>query len=461
MARMIMVGLVVFLLVAVPASAQNAPTCGSPTGKPAPAFTFHKQNDSDADAKQFSDQIVQYLNTTGSIDGLQAALVAIHAENEPVFKAQVIESDMTGDNVPDILTNVTVSYGATYGEYLSLFTCSDNGYSLLDTILGGGWELGGNSIQASVIYVVDMNNDQRREIVLDYQTLVGSKGGEGLTIYEWDGSKLAALFALEPEYGTFSGVNLTNHDSNPATLELAIGQSYAYGGNVATSVGEILDWRPVDTLYQWDGTTFTLTCTYFTDEPTQLYRVLQSAETRRACGDYDAAITYYDKLWNYDELQTWDYQGWLIIPDSVEDKNAYSGNLEQTYLAAFAGYRLLQIDLATDYLTGAGDIANQIRLRYRRGTPGYGYAAMAAALWENYQVTHQLEDACAAAETAYHAAFEKGGDPGIQYYEDNINGQIIHYGFYFYNGFVYAPDPDHLFDQPESLDPFLSIPICL
>lgn len=462
--------LVIGLMIGPVAARQNV-ICGESSGNPFD-IPFVEQNDPEQNAEQFNTQIMAYLNTTGSSEGLQAAIEAPAGVDAPAIAAEVIKADFTADNRPDVLVNITTSYGATFGQYLSLFTCSANEYILLDTVLSGDWDGSADGRPTTVLFTTDMNNNQRREVVIRSQVIMGTKGGERIDILEWDGDSLIVVTALGPDLGAFNNPRLANFDDDPATLELILGNHYGYGEEIANAVIEISHWRAIDEVYSWDGKTYVQVCRYFTDMPLTYFEILHNAETLRACWDYDAALTYYEWLWNGSSGDTdlaawtdidWLYGGgssWILSPENVTDEMAYQRDLERDYLRAFAGYRLMQLDLNKGDLASAERWVNQLLIDYTPGKHGHIYTAMAAALWETYQQSGQMDTACAAAETAFQTARESGDDPGIEYYEDTFGDQIIHYGFYFYSGFRYSPDPDNLFAVPEDIDGILDIPIC-
>jgi hypothetical protein len=188
---------ILFVLLAcwLAASVVAQEACGEPTGNVASPIAFVDTSDFEHNAEQLNGQIINYLNTTGSADGLPAAVTALNEGGFPAFAAEVVEADITADNVPDSLVLITVSYGAGFSEYLSLFTCGDNGFSLLDSHLANRW--GGDDLDeppASVVLVQDMNDNQRPEIILRITTIEGMKYHESLNMLEWDGTALATTF---------------------------------------------------------------------------------------------------------------------------------------------------------------------------------------------------------------------------------------------------------------------------
>jgi hypothetical protein len=240
-----------------------------------------------------------------------------------------------------------------------------------------------------------------------------------------------------------------------------IGYFYAYEQETAQAFIEYSFVRPIRMIYQWDGTDYNLTCQYFTDMPTMRLTNLHSAETLRACGYDDRAIPYYQQILDDDRIiQPWEYEPWLIYPESLaEDEHLkYFSQLERAYLRAFAGYRLIQIALNEQDSYHSQAILDNLQEDYQRGDSGYVYVAMAAALMDDYAAGKDLTHACNAAEGTFNEHTSQD-DPGIAYYEDA--GSTYHYGFYFANMRHYGADPDNLFAVPSEIDSIISTPICL
>ncbi len=216
-------------------------------------------------------------------------------------------------------------------------------------------------------------------------------------------------------------------------------------------------------LYRWNGGEFGLLCQHFSDDPVTRLEVLQSAETLRGCGFYQQAMQYYTMLWQNKAVEAWDDLPSIIYPESMEqaEHRAYAAALEEDYLRAFAGYRMVQLYIQGNYMWNAERVTTHLNEDYPPGVHGYIYTSMATALWNNYQETQDLNQACEAAESAFEAAGDNGDDPGIAYYEeDDGMGVVIHYGFYFSNGTRKGSDPDNVFAVPEDIDSIISIPIC-
>lgn len=457
------------LIVTVSASVVSADAllvCPQATGNPAPALVFEQREGNTSDP--FSLQILNYLNITGTSAGLQEAIDASVTEDFPTvsFSSQVLEADFTGDNITDLLVNVTAGYGAGFNTTFSLFSCSGDHFVYLDNWYSGGWGDG----PVDIDFAVDINNNQRRDLAFRITTVEGQKLHESLYILEWDGSEFAPIFQLGPSYGSYRDITIFNLDDDPATMELNIGYFYAYEEETATAFIEYINIRPTASLYQWNGEDFDFLCRYFDDNPNMPLLILHSAETLRACGFYDRAELYYEQLWNtrsYD-MRSWDDDEFytyisptMNYPESVEDRRAYAQEFERAYYEAFAGYRLLQIHLHYGRMSDAERFIHWLQSEFSPGQHGYVYAAMAFALWDNFQETGDLELACQEAEAAFNLAYQNGDNPEVDYYEETYNGTLFQFGFYFANGRNYGANPDNLFAVPEDIDGMVSTPICL
>lgn len=467
----------ILLLLVVPVQAQSdSSTCGSGSGQPAPVLTASEEADPTHFAEHFNTSILDYLNTTGSSDGLEAALIATTgqaANTVPATYAQVLQSDITGDSSDDVLVNLAINYGAGFNSVLSLFGYVDATYTLLGSVSGSDWTASSTESPTRVLYAVDINNNQRREIFLKTEYLLGQKYGEGLTIYEWDGSVLKSMFSYGPDLGGLSHIRLEDKDSDPATLEFTIGDVYGYGESVAMAVIEITHWRPIDVEFQWDGNAYQHDCIIFSDQPGTLYEMLHSAEALARCGRYDEAVADYQLLiegdllaWaEIDDGPPWSALPFLIYPETVSDKKAYAAELEQAYLSAFATYRIAQLALLKGDEEGARNGLQFAKLDSRPGSqvgsPGYEYFSAATTLVESYHETQNMKQACAAAQVTFNEVRANGDDPGITYYADTFDGQTMPYPFYRSSDIVYSPNPDNLFDVPQDISDVVSIPFCL
>jgi hypothetical protein len=304
--------------VSLSANEQETSVCDGPTGSPPPPIVLEDDSDYANDDEVLQRRILRYLNTTGSIDGLRNAIEISAVNGYPFIHTNVISADFTGDSIKDVLVHITFSWGTSFDEFLSLFTCTDNAYQHLDTLQNSYWGSGDEDSPPTIILMaIDLNNNQWRDLLVQKTTIEGQKYHDLFSIYEWDDSMIATIFEIGPYYGAFHDIEVRNRDEDVTTLELNIGYYYSYQQETATAFVELTFTRPIDMLYAWDGETFAFECRHFSDEPGQRFAVLHSAETLRACGFYDQAATYYRRLWDDVEVLPWQNAAWLDYPESL------------------------------------------------------------------------------------------------------------------------------------------------
>jgi hypothetical protein len=145
--------------------------------------------------------ILAYLNTRGSAAGLQALLDSLTVETEPpaAVLAHVLDSDLTGDGIPEVVVDVIVPEGGGYASTaLLVFTCREGAYGpVLSLQLSPGEGLypdGGYGVRA----VQDLNGDGVRDLV------VALTAGPTRRFYilEWNGGAFGSL--IEPRFDPFT-----------------------------------------------------------------------------------------------------------------------------------------------------------------------------------------------------------------------------------------------------------------
>ncbi len=172
--------------------------------------------------------ILAYLNRRGSAAGLQALLEGLTVETDPPAPvlAHVLESDLTGDGVSEVVVDVVVPEGGGYASAaLLVFSCREGAYQpVLAWRLSPGEGLypdGGYGVRATQ----DMNGDGVRDLV------VALTAGPTRRFYilEWNGRDFGSL--VEPRFDPFS-------------------TSLVYYIEVQPGDGEAVD-RDGDGLYEW------------------------------------------------------------------------------------------------------------------------------------------------------------------------------------------------------------------
>ncbi len=271
-------------------------TCPAVSGKsatitmPADAF-FDKQNNF------VPDPIVTYLNTTGSAEGLKAALETLNF----FFRNKVSTVDVTGDGVPEVLLDLT--FKPFYGSVLLVFGCRDGAYVTLWNMLTGDqskdMELDGHHDFSGIRFVQDLNGDGIRDIVFDEINNLGAHGYGSLDyqILEWNGSTFVDL-AEQNQDGSSAITQFdassasTLHDHGNGTQELVLpavpGKYSYYGGSDAE--------RTRETIYAWNGVHFTQYCWRYTEPPKYIADAAMDGDNESSCRHFDAALHAYQSL---------------------------------------------------------------------------------------------------------------------------------------------------------------------
>lgn len=450
-------------IVGVATAYSSAAICPQPDGKP-PAITYTPDSQDDIKA-DFAPQILHYLNTTGSAEGLQDALAASNPNQEqPLVQPMVVVSDVTADGTDDVVVDLNLSYGSSYQSLLAVFGCQNGDYVLLDSLVQGDFSDIQLAPSTQIVAVIDMNGDGPQEIITRNYS-VSQKVFETVFVYSWKDDKLQQIFSSGYQLGGFGDIEIKNVTGDSRQLELLMGAEYGYGQATAAATIEIFVWRPVNLVYQWDdaGTTLSLFCQYFTDEPTKRYQVLHSAELYASCGMYPQALADYERLIQDDSLEGW--SGEEITPPIANIKSRdqlviFSNQAEKDYLAAFAYYRMAQIDLITGDSAAASGALKDALAAYPAGSHGYEYVAMLDALIKQYDQSGDLGDACKAASGAFADVRQQGRDPQITYIDDGNQNYGDTYGYYWDSGNIDSPNPDNLFKVPDSIADLLTMPVC-
>lgn len=468
MKRLLLV--VVMLGGIVPVDAAQDGCSGDTSINPTPISLATTGDYEELDVEVLHQEVIQNLNASGSPEVVAKMVNELDTSDMPLVHAQAIAADVTGDGQTDLLTSIGWSWGATFASYLSLYGCGD-GYELLAHDEFGDWGSG----PTEIAFVHDVNANGQREILMRYDTLDGQKFAETIRVLEWDGSGVSEVLYLGNTYGGYGNITLNNADDNPATLELIIGYFYDYAQETARGKVEYgALQRPVDIVYGWDGAAYTEQCTYFADSPSHLFMALHSAEVFRRCGYFDHAENVYQQIYSgtgldgdgvfFEPLMPWGGSPYIAYPDGMsnEEKHAFAADLEQAYLRAFAGYRLVQLYVQREDLEAAATLVQWLTEEYPVGEHGYVYVAMAAALLDAINGGASVEEACEMAASTFETVSSGDDDPGIDYQDPGEPFSPDFPGlFYLYAPRSFASNPDNLFEVPENIDGMIPIPICV
>jgi hypothetical protein len=67
---------------------------------------------------------------------------------------------------------------------------------------------------------------------------------------------------------------------------------------------------------------------------------------------------------------------------------------EYPRLAAYAYFRITLLHILQDHESDAGTVYQTLQQKFPAGNPGFPYAEMAAAFWNEYQSSHDMTAAC-------------------------------------------------------------------
>ena len=377
----------------------------------------------------FQPQILEYLNSAGSVDKLQPALEGpfdFDGENLPAI-AQVFSTDVSGDNVPDVV----VDFGLLFGEEnvdgaLFIFSCQDGLYETLVAEPLNGYILTGDFAGHGVRAIRDMNANGIPEILIAQIWVVGTHVNftRNVLIYEWDGNQLPNLVeggsqsfpnTIEIQNGDFE-ISDTNADG---TFELLAINALGRGPEVS-----ILE-RAYTDIWAWDGVAFTLTCRRPTTAPQYRFQAVHDGDDAAQCQDYAAALAFYQQAIFDEQLLGWS-EGRSSSPGYQPESAPTPDRDEGARLGAYARYRIMLLHALQGYVPEATTVYETLIEKLPSGSPGHEYAQMATAFWEEYIANGDFNLAC---------------DAAIAFATDNPEVILLPLGSAFYGwGRTYSPE---------------------
>lgn len=209
-----------------------------------------------------TDEALSYLNQGGDPARLEAAALASAAGHTPGFRTQVVQSDLTGDDIADVSVASTVEYGGSdpsagetilmayicrSGQYVmqSLFERSGAGMRSAGLYAGGG---------ARVVGILDMNGDGRRDIVFGSYWDFDNNPFAEYYIGEWNGDQFVSLIHLEDITGdTVQDIN-AGWDLTIRDVDGNGTQEMVFGSLPDPATGDTIS----PAIFAWNGTTFAL-----------------------------------------------------------------------------------------------------------------------------------------------------------------------------------------------------------
>ena len=363
-----------------------APKAECPKEDPSVVAKFATPNSDGSYELYRKPEILDYLNSGGTLDGLQdSGLEEI--------------ADLTGDGLHEVV-HKSIGY--------SFFGCKDGHYQdLLDFAGDFGVELAD---------IVDLNKNGIPELIL-YD--ISHYGDASIYVFEWDGNKFRSLIDM----GKYSLTDDTVIDWVSATSphqimdtngdrlkEIVIVYDVRQTESWGLGVGEFVTWRRplrnVTTILGWNGKNFVDIKQGSYPPPEYRFQAVQDGDEQVLSGNYAAALSFYQAAIFDDRLEWWsperrEYDIHLhmsrfdatptVYPTPIPDDTEYPR------LAAYAYYRIMLLHFVQGHESDAGTVYKTLGQKYSNNVSGRPYVEMATAFWEAYQSTHKMYDGCGAA----------------------------------------------------------------
>jgi hypothetical protein len=362
--------------------------------------------------------IIRFADNVEDELGKDASFSQVKQEFESVLQMPDLMyiEDLTGDGVPELEVREAFN--------MVVIECFNGEYkTILDYPAGpeGGFS-------PTVFTVQDMNLNGIPDVVLTYPASTG--WNTVVDILEWDGvqfnsfiqanhgenspttSNLAAVlywyfspfsewrdsdFGNKPVMNGYADIDIRDLDQN-GTKELILTD---YGPSHWDTLYNFGPWRGEQVVFKWDGVHY-LYSSLEIDPPEYRFQAVQDADRLFLMGEYDQALDLYKDVIFTDTLDWWSPQKMKFLSDSffaglsgeATPTPPQSDPDEYLLLAAYARYRILLEDLARDQFIDAHIAYTSLIENYPADNIGFQFADMATILWNEYQKTNNLEQAC-------------------------------------------------------------------
>lgn len=302
--------------------------------------------------------------------------------------------DLTNDRVPD----VALGFGSFY-----IFGCRDGKYQTLFNLRSDDAYMNA----AGIIEIKDENRDGIPELTL--LTGAASQGGHSYNVYEWDGNQFQSLLVPEdpqyPESGDIF-VEVTGYISYKDINGDGIAELIVVNGiPVWETYYSGLPYRNETIYYRWDGYHYVSYRLEF-EAPQYRFQAVQDGDRLALLGEYDRALDMYQQVIFSDKLEWWSPERhkflqdeWMaqFSRDSPTPVPPTPDTHEYYYLAAYARYRIMLLDIVRGWLPEAKVVYDTLQEKFPTTQVGHEYAEMAKAFWANYQSAQNIENACSQA----------------------------------------------------------------
>ena len=237
------------------------PTCPEPTEE---ILEINNIEFGTAVVGGFEDQILNYLSTHGSADGLQDALSNLEiADGQSLWaaKSQVMTLDVTGDQIPEVTLHLVFYVEAQYADgVVFVMGCSDGRYRSMAAFPIAAQVFTGEDSDPGLRALRDMDGDGVPEIIYSYIEIIGTHANftRVFKILSWDGKQFVDVIQSD-SYDPLA-VRVNNGDGEiidsnaDGIFELVIMTGLERGGEV-----NVFDRLRTD-IWQWTGEAVELAC---------------------------------------------------------------------------------------------------------------------------------------------------------------------------------------------------------
>ena len=366
-----------------PATAAKCPPA-TPVTKPDVGFlelTSKPQN-----SQSLEKNMLNFLNQFGVI-AFRTGLQKSPGGN----KFHITFQDLTGDGAQEILIP---------GLTLYIFGCADGQYQTLYKWKSSG--LGATAVEQ----IKDINRNGLPELTL----LLGafSQGGRMYGVYEWDGQQFADLLPLQNPDDPNSGIVLTEATGKIHYADIdsnSIQDLILDSGLPDKKYSNGLPLRNKTTYYQWNGTNYLPTFSKYS-APEFRFQAIQDGDLATAEQEYSKALDFYQQVILKNSLKAYSpeiakYLKTILFvthqPGTPAPKLPAPDEAESSKLAAYAYYRMVILHIKLGQADAAKTKYTTLQTKYPTDNPGYPYAKMASAFWDEYEKSQRMSAACGAA----------------------------------------------------------------
>ena len=350
-------------------------------------------------------QILAYLNQGGAPNRLEEALDGLVFDEDGTTwrsDARVMISDVTGDGAADVvvdLLHVSEDEHPVYAA-ITVFTSSDDVFRASSVADIFGARFSGAGVDHAIKVIQDVNGNGTADIVFSYLApphgifTLGSDDDfvRVFQIVEWNGESFERL--VEDETAGRPGAAVTNGDgtmedrNGDGLLELVLTDGEPRGSGVYHPL-----LRPLRKIWVWDGSSYHLGCVSAQSPPIYRFQAVEDGDDALLCGNHEEALMAYRLAISDESLMGWRPIHFYDPPLSIETASEPDPD-ERPRLTAYACFRILMLRLARGELREARAAYDGLLKGFPPGSMGHPYVQLATVLWDVYQATLDVGEAC-------------------------------------------------------------------